>query len=65
MNLSKSIKVSLAKNGKTQAWLAREVYVSDNAISKMCTTNKINSERLQEICKVLDLKVSEFIALGE
>jgi DNA-binding Xre family transcriptional regulator len=65
MNLSKSIKVSLAKRGVTQSWLAQRMGVSSNAVSKLCVNNKSGTDRLVEICHILEMPLSDFIALGE
>lgn len=65
MNLGTSIKVALAKQGKNQTWLADQMNVSTNAVSKICTQNKAGTERLNKICEILGMPLSEFIALGE
>ncbi len=66
MNIKLSLSIALAKRQKTQAWLADELNTSMSYISNVKNGSISPSiERLQSICKALDMKVSEFVALGE
>lgn len=66
MNLGKSIKIALAKAEKDQSWLAQELNLPQQEISRFI--NQSQTKRLKAIgqmADVFDMKVSEFIALGE
>lgn len=65
MNLNISIKVSLARQGKTQKWLCEQMGVTNNVVTKICKQNKAGTKRLRIICDVLGISLSEFIAIGE
>ena len=65
MDISKSIRLSLAFKGHSRKWLAGKMGVSQQEISRICMAGKCGTDRLQSICKVLDTPVSDFIKLGE
>lgn len=66
MNLSKSIRVSLAMKGMSQGDLAEATGIHPSNVSKMVNGKMaITTERLSEICVALGMKVSDFIRLGE
>ena len=66
MNVSKSIKVALAKNGRSMTWLATEIGVTKQALSRMVNGHANFSEsRIREISGALNMTASSFIALGE
>lgn len=57
------IKTRLEKLGKTQGWLAEELGVSNNAVSKWIGTGKISRENSIAAARVLRMSVREL--LGE
>ena len=66
MNVALSMKVALTKRDMTQAVLAERLKSSPSYISALAKGKAAPSEdMLKRMCEVLDMKVSEFIALGE
>lgn len=66
MNLPKSLKIALINKGITQRSLAESVGTTDAHISNLSTGRaQLQGEMLKKIAKSLDMKVSEFVALGE
>jgi transcriptional regulator with XRE-family HTH domain len=56
------IKAVLAEKRKTNEWLAEELGMSTNTVSKWCTNNmQPTVERLFSIAKVLDVDVRELL----
>lgn len=65
MNLRKSIKVALAQRGISQKSLADQIGMSETGISQLAAQKSCTGATLQKLATAFDLKVSEFIALGE
>jgi len=71
MNIAKSIKIALVQCEKDQRWLANKLStimdkkISRQQISNWCSTGRMRPETLEIISKVFNLKVSQFLALGE
>ncbi len=66
MDISKSIRMGLAVDGKRQNWLAEQLAVSDNYVSCICKGDKqISLIRLEQISSVFNVPVSTFIKWGE
>ena len=65
MNLTISIKVALALQGRTQTWLAEEAKMSTQRLSKVITTGKANSTTIERLASALGVLDSELIAMGE
>ena len=65
MNIKKSLKLALAERERSPGWLAKKLKVTPQAVSKFAATGHSNTRTIEAFCKVLDMKVSEFIALGE
>ena len=65
MNLGISLKMALAKKPMKNKMLAEMIPTSEQQVSNWITGGAINSKNLKRICELLDMKVSEFIALGE
>lgn len=66
MNVAKSIKKGLVERGMTQAQLAAKVGSKPSYISNLATGKATASEdMLKKISEALDMKVSEFVAMGE
>lgn len=56
------IKAVLAEKGRNNNWLAEQLNVNINTVSKWCTnTMQPTVERLFEIAKVLDVNVRELL----
>ena len=65
MNIKKSVRIALAYKGETQAWLADQIGMNQDALSHALTRNSLNSKLIEKAALALDLKPSELIALGE
>lgn len=65
MNLGISLKVALAKSPMNNKMLAEMVPTSPQQVTNWIASGSINSKNLKRICELLNLKVSEFVALGE
>lgn len=55
------IKNRLKELGKNQSWLAAEVGVSDNAVSKWIKTGNISRENIANISRILGIQVGLFM----
>ena len=63
---AQALRVILAKNNKSQNWLAKQVGKDRTYISKICCDERVPSFGLiDDICKVFNIKVSEFMKEGE
>lgn len=63
---AQALRVILAKNHRSQSWLARETGKDRTYISKLCNNERVPSFGLiDDICKVFDVPVSEFMKGGE
>lgn len=56
-----AIKAALKEKGKTQGWLASEMDVSDNAVSKWIKTGQIARENISRVARLLDLFPEELL----
>jgi len=65
MNIGKSLKISLLKNNMEQSDLADKVGIHQSSISRISCGKIITTETLERIAKAFNMKVSEFIAVGE
>jgi transcriptional regulator with XRE-family HTH domain len=63
MNIEKSIRICLAMNGMVMADLARELDISKPRVYKISANP--TASLVEKIANVFNMKVSEFIALGE
>lgn len=59
--LGKTITSRLALMEKTQAWLAEEVGVSENAVSKWILSGKISRENSLRAAKALEMSVAQLL----
>lgn len=59
--LGRTIKSRLKALGKTQAWLAEQVGVSENAVSKWIKTGKISRENLKRTADALEISVAQLL----
>ena len=55
------IKDALSRMGKTQAWLAEKVGVSDNAVSKWIRSGQISRENIPMVARLLGLYPDELL----
>lgn len=66
MDLAKSIRVALAREGKTQTWLAQELCTHRATVNTYCKGKaKPSHKRVQLIADIFGMTVSELYALGE
>lgn len=63
IDIKSSLRQVLAKKNWTQKKLASVMNCSEGAISQI--SEKTTLRKIQAICDVLEIKASEFIALGE
>jgi len=57
--------MALAKKPMKNKMLAEMIPTSEQQVSNWITGGSISSKNLKRICELLNMKVSEFIALGE
>ena len=66
MNIPKSLKVALALKERTTKWLYTKMKKSEGWLYKVLNGDReLSMASLQEVCDLLEMKVSYFIALGE
>lgn len=65
MNVGRSIKIALIKKGMQQADLAEKMGVSKPYISQLAGKDRVGMGTIALLAIALDMKISEFIALGE
>jgi len=66
VNLAKSLKFALINSGMTQTRLAEIVDSSPAYISNLATgRSNLQGEMLKKVAAAFDMKVSEFVKLGE
>jgi DNA-binding Xre family transcriptional regulator len=65
VNTGLSITRALELKGRSQKWLAMTIGMAPNAVSRMTRNRSAKLFHIECICTALDMKVSEFIALGE
>ena len=66
MDIAKSIRVGIARLNKNKAWLAKELGVSKQYVSAICSGVDVPStDRIQELARLFNVDVSVFIGWGE
>jgi len=65
MNIGRSTKIALASSGHTNEWLASQMGVTTSQASRIKGQKSASGLSMESLAKVFDMKVSEFIALGE
>jgi DNA-binding Xre family transcriptional regulator len=65
VNTGLSITRALELKGRSQKWLAMTIGVRPNAISHLKRNRSAMLSTVELICTALEMKVSEFFALGE
>lgn len=59
--LGKTIKSRLKALGQTQAWLAEQVGVSENAVSKWIKTGEISRENIKSTADALEISIAQLL----
>jgi transcriptional regulator with XRE-family HTH domain len=65
MNVGRSIKIAVAKRGMRQKDLAQQMGVTPSSISQLASQANCTGDTLARLAAAFNMKVSEFIALGE
>jgi len=65
MNIRRSINKALADKGLQKKWLVESLGWDSARMSRMCTKNNAEIKSVALVANALDMKLSEFIALGE
>ena len=65
MNVGNSLKIALLRRGKTQTQLARELGKHVQWVNGIANKKMASMASVEMISAALDMKVSEFLALGE
>jgi len=65
MNIGKSIVIALHDKGMQKQELATELGASPATVSTLCKNTECSGQMLDRLCQVFQMKVSEFVALGE
>lgn len=59
--IGKTIKARLKALGKTQSWLAEEVGVSTNAVSKWIKSGEISRENIKPTAEALEISSAQLL----
>lgn len=65
MNLRKSIKKCLVDNDMSQKALAEKLGMTQTSMSQLAAQTSCTGATLQKLAEAFDMKVSDFIKLGE
>lgn len=65
MHTGRSLKVALAQRDQTIGWMADQMGVSRQRISKIANSDTATPRTIRRMSEIFNLKCSEFIALGE
>lgn len=65
MNLRKSIKQCLLDKEMSQKDLAVKLGMSETSMSQLAAQKSCTAATLQKLADAFDMKVSEFVAIGE
>lgn len=65
MNLRKSVMIALASKEMKQKDLADQLGMSQGSMSQLVNQKSCTGATLQKLAGAFDMKVSEFVALGE
>lgn len=65
MNFRRSLKLALAQRDMTQKALAQKLKMRETSMSQLAAQTSCTGATLQKIAEAFDMKVSEFVALGE
>jgi transcriptional regulator with XRE-family HTH domain len=65
VNIGLSITKALQIRGRSQKWLALTIGTTPNLVSRWSLKKTASLETIQKIAGAFDMKVSDFISLGE
>ena len=65
MNVGKSLKMALAKRDMNQTQLAAKLKCTAVWVNRIANSRSVSMTTVESLCAALDMKVSEFVALGE
>lgn len=65
MNFRRSLKLALAQRDMTQKALAEKLGMRETSLSQLAAQTSCTGATLQKISDAFDMKVSDFVALGE
>jgi DNA-binding Xre family transcriptional regulator len=65
MDVGKSVRVAMAMRGIRNNQLAERLQVTASTVSVMLSRPTCSGQTLQNLANTFNMKVSEFIALGE
>jgi transcriptional regulator with XRE-family HTH domain len=65
MNVGKSLKVALAKAGLSQRQLAAKLGCGPGWVSRLANRASADIRTIEQLAAAFDMKVGEFILLGE
>ena len=65
MNIGKSIKIALLHKGCTQKQLSKMLRVHISTVVRLANGRSCSMDRVNQLAEVFEMKVSDFIALGE
>lgn len=65
MNVGKSLKMALAKRGINQTQLAEKMNCTQVWINRLANSESASMTTVAQLSDALDMKASEFLALGE
>lgn len=65
MNFRKSLKLALAQRDMKQKELAEKLGMLETSLSQLASQTSCTGATLQKIADAFDMKVSEFVSLGE
>ena len=65
MNLRKSVMIALAQRDMKQKDLADKIGMSQGSMSQLLGQKSCTGATLEKLSTAFDMKVSEFVALGE
>ena len=65
MNMRKSLRMAMAEHDLKSGELAAKLGVSVTQVSNWLRTGRISMRYMRLMCVIFEMKMSEFIALGE
>jgi len=65
MNIGKSLRLAMEKNDKSREQLASEIDRSVSYVNQLRRAESMNLDTVTMLAVAFDMKVSEFVALGE
>lgn len=65
MNIRKSVMIALAQRDMKQKDLAEQLGMSQGSMSQLLSQTSCTGATLQKLAGAFDMKVSEFVAIGE